>query len=283
MRSGQTFPVIPGRRVRGSTLVAVSSVTRPRLVVAALVSAAVALVLGACTPKDTGAVTELGAEAKGGPPAFPETGQVPSELLVEGIVYDLTNAPVDLDLWVLPREGAQCAAEKIVANHGVRLSDLGYEPGRTGAGLNDIALQSSERESISTLIQSCIDMAEAVASLFMGGDHMTSREALCLANGIEDKGLSGKFIDAWILGRGVDPLDEDDDGALASNLLAYADVCLPDTVFDWRSTELPGDEEVVGGDGSGSADTETSGDSGSDLPGSAGNITTTTEERPAGE
>ncbi len=78
------------------------------------------------------------------PPVFPQTGEVPPDLLVEGLVYDFTNADVDLDLWVPPTSEAQCAAEKIVQNHGKRLSDLGFEPGRSGAGLNDIALIPAE-------------------------------------------------------------------------------------------------------------------------------------------
>jgi len=245
---------MPSRARHFTTFGLVSIPSRARAVAATTVVVAIVVLLSACFPQAKGDASEVGGGAASqGPPVFPETGQVAPELLVDGLVYDFTNTQVDLDLWVPPEEAARCAAEKIVQAYGQRLSDLGYEPGRTGAGLNDIALQDEERTSISTLFQSCVDMVEAVAALFVGGDHMTSREALCMARGLEDQTLGSKFIDAWVFGGAVDP--NEDDGELATAILAYTEVCLPDSVFTWN---------------------------GVDLPGTAGNITTTTEGRPTG-
>ncbi len=237
-----------------------------------LVCAALATV--ACVPQDKNDVAEVGldGDSVAGPPAFPETGAVPPELLVEGLVYDFTNADADLDLWVPPTGEARCAAEKIVQNHGKRLSDLGYEPGRSGAAINDIAFRPEERASISALVQSCINTSEAIASLFMGGGHMSSEEALCMGEGLDEAGMAGALFDTWLTGGTFDPFAGD--GALAQTILAYTDVCLPDTSFTWYGVELPGDADVQGVEGESDSD--------EDLPGSAGNITTTTEGRPTG-
>ncbi|MCP4437240.1 MAG: hypothetical protein GY812_17315 [Actinomycetia bacterium] len=236
-------------------------------------AAVAALGASACIPQNRDNFGEASGEAAlAGPPVFPETGEVPPELLIEGLVYDFTNADVDLDLWVPPTSEARCAAEKIVANHGKRLSDVGYEPGRTGAGLNDVALTPEERSSVSSLFMSCINSTEMLASLFMGGGHMTPDEALCMARGLDEMGMAPQVIDNLMLGSATDPLDEE--GALAQSLLEYTDVCLPDTAFTWFGFDLPGDQEVQGLEGES--------DSGQDLPGEAGNITTTTVGRPTG-
>lgn len=279
--------VLPGDAVRRGAhryRCRVSSVNRSRLT-AALAAVMAAMLLVGCTPRRNSGFDEVGGADQLAAPVFPEAGVVPPELLIEGVVWELTNAPVDLDLWTVPKTAAQCAAEKIVSNHGSRLSDLGFEPGVTGAGLNDIALEISERTSIASLVKSCVDNVEAVAALFVGRNHMSPREALCMARGLDEQGQSGRFLDAWVYGAAVDPLEEDDDGALAQALLDYAGICLSGSVFDWGDSEMPGD-----GDPEADSDTEdtedesgdTEGDPGSDLPGSAGNVTTTTEGRPTG-
>jgi hypothetical protein len=228
---------------------------------------ACALVATACIPQDRDTVGEVDvADSDVGPPVFPETGEVPPELLKEGLVYDFTNADADLDLWVPPRAEAQCAAEKIVENHGKRLSDVGYEPGRTGAALNDVALRTDERQSVAALFRSCVNTVEMLASLLMGGGHMTPEEALCMAKGLDSAGVSAAVIENWVVGAAFDPLV--DDGAFAQSMLAYTDVCLPETSFSWNGIELPGDAEVQGAEGDEGSD--------EDLPGSVGNETTTT-------
>lgn len=202
-------------------------------------------VAGACLPQDRGEADEVpdGADAYQGqgPPQFPETGPVSAELLVEGLVYDFTSAPNSLDLWVPPVSQARCAAENIVATlTPARLSELGYRPATSGASLNDIDLTSAERDSVSLLFQQCVDMTQAVASLLAGNGRMSTKAALCMARGLEDKGLTGVFADAWAFGREVDPFDDD----LADTLLQYAAVCLPGNVFNYPGVDLPGDDEV---------------------------------------
>ena len=127
---------------------------------------------------------------------------------------------------------------------------------------------------MSSLFQSCVDMEQAVAALFMGDGNMSPAQAMCMAKGLHSKGLTAQFADAWAFGTGVDPLAGD--VSFATTLLAYTDVCLPDTAFTWFGVDLPGDTEdkgVEGGD---------PGESGTDLPGSAGKVTTTTVDRPTG-
>ena len=249
---------------------------RALAVIAAVAVAGVVPVAASCIPQSKGDATEVGKNvvADPKPPAFPETGQVPADLLEKGLFYDFTTAPVDLNLWVPPADQATCAAKKIVADLGPRLSELGYLPGKSGAGLNDIALTDGERTSVSSLFQSCVDMEQAVASIFMGDGNMTSAQALCMAKGLQSKGLTARFADAWAFGTGVDPLAGD--VSFGTTLLAYTDVCLPGTAFTWFGYDLPGDKEVKGVEGG------DPGKSGKDLPGSAGKVTTTTEGRPTG-
>ena len=209
------------------------------------------LLLGAatsCLPQDRGSAKEVDdhrAAAPAGPPRFPDTGPVPAELLVEGLLYDFTSVPNDLDLWVPPTSEAKCAASKIVSTIGAdRLSELGYRPGTSGASLNDIDLSASERDSVALLFQSCVDMTEGVASLLMGDGHMSTTQALCIAKGLASKDLLGPFVEAWAFGREVDPFANDD--RLAGALLSYSGVCLPDDAFTWNDSHLPGDDEIQG-------------------------------------
>lgn len=230
----------------------------------------VALVAVACIPQNEGDSTEVREEASahGAAPVFPETGRVPDDLLVEGLVWDFTNAPSDLNLWVPSSEEARCAAEKIVANLGVRVSDLGFLPDTSGASLNDIALNEFERKTVAALFESCVDAEDATAALILGRGNMDPEDAACMADGLVKAGVFSQVIEAWAFGDQVDPFE--DDAAFATAMVANAGVCLPDTSFFWLGVDLPGDEDVTGVEsGSGS-------DSGEDLPGSSGNQSTTT-------
>ena len=236
----------------------------------ALLGLVVALVAVACIPQDEGDSSEVREEAsaRGAAPEFPKTGRVPDDLLVEGLVWDFTDAPSDLNLWVPSAAEARCAAEKIVANVGVRISDLGYLPDTSGASLNDIALNEFERKTVATLFESCVDAHAATAALILGRANMDPEDAACMADGLVEAGVFSKLIESWALGRQADPFE--DDAAFASALLANANVCLPGTSFFWFDVDLPGDEDVTGvQEGAGT-------DSGEDLPGSAGNQSTTT-------
>lgn len=228
--------------------------------------AAVAVVLaavpaGACVPKELHDPTEVGGaqEVVSEPPVFPKTGQVPPELLIEGLVYDFSSNEVDLDLWVPSAEEARCAAESIVGAFAVQLSDLGYAPGVSGAGINDIALSTEQRAAVADLFLACVDTTEMMGSLFVGSDHMAPSEAMCMARGLADTDVPGAFVSAWMSGRGFDPIGED--GANASLILQWANVCLPATAFLWNGLQLPGADSDQGDSiTEGGADDGTTGD-----------------------
>lgn len=202
----------------------------------------------ACLPQDRGKAKEVqdGEDiAPSAPPRFPETGPVPAALLVQGLLYDFTSAPTDLDLWVPPTKEARCAASKIVDGLGAdRLSELGYRPATSGASLNDIDLSAAERETVAQLFESCVDMTEGVASLLMGDGHMQSSQATCMAQGLAQKDLVRPFAEAWAFGREVDPFDGN--AALTNALLQVSSVCLPDDAFSWTDRNLPGNDKVQG-------------------------------------
>jgi hypothetical protein len=216
---------------------------RARSVMALVV---VALFAGACVPKELHDPTEVGGaqDVVSEPPVFPKTGQVPPELLVEGLMYDLSANEVDLDLWMPRPDEARCAAESIVDAFAVQLSDLGYSPGVTGSGINDIGLSADQREAVADLFLACVDPEEMLGSLFLGGDHMAPSEAMCMARGLAATDLPGAFVNAWMSGRAFDPIGED--GANASLILQYANVCLPPTAFLWNGLQLPGADPEQG-------------------------------------
>jgi hypothetical protein len=211
--------------------------------------AVAALGTAACVPQDKGSAKEVGdarsADPVPTPPKFPDTGPVPAELLVEGLLYDFTSVPNDLDLWVPPTEQATCAAQKIVSTLGAaRLSELGYRPATTGASLNDIDLTADERGSVAQLFQSCVDMTEGIAALLMGNGHMSSTAALCISKGLASKQLLAPFVEAWAFGREVDPFK--DDAALTEGILSFSAICLSKNAFTWNDADLPGDDQVQG-------------------------------------
>ena len=226
-----------------------NTVRRRRSVMALLVGVVVLIgALGAtgCLPQERGKaseVTKAGAETK--PPKFPATGPVSRELLVEGLVYDFTAKESSLDLWVPPTPQATCAATSIVDTLGTpRLSELGYRPGTSGASLNDIDLTDAERDVVAAKFASCVDMTDAIASVFMGDSHMDAKEATCMADGLAKQDLLLPFARAWAFGRTVNPAA--DGGAMAKGLMALASVCLPPDAFTWNDTNLPGNDQVQG-------------------------------------
>ncbi|MCB9387766.1 MAG: hypothetical protein H6517_08075 [Microthrixaceae bacterium] len=206
--------------------------------------AVVALVVAACVPKKVSDPVEVGGaeDLVAQPPVFPETGQVPPELLVEGLVYDFSTNEVDLDLWTPSDAEARCAAESIVDSFATELSDLGYEPGRSGAGINDIALTEAERRTVAELFTACLDTEQMLGSLYMGSGHMSAAAATCMAEGLAATEMPLAVIESWLSGKGFDPIGED--ASLAVLILDYTNVCLSPFSFFWTGVDLPGDEDI---------------------------------------
>lgn len=183
-------------------------------------------------------------------PVFPDDGPVPRALMVDGVVFDLTNRPVDLSYWAAPTEQAQCAAEAIVDAVGVdRLAQLGYRPGVPGASLNDIELSDDERNQVVDAVGGCVDMVEAVAAMFYGDGRLAPTVASCLAEGLEADDQLRPFVVAVVFGTSVDPFA--DDGALASAMLDQSVVCVPEDAFDWSDLDLPDSDPVLDADSPG--------------------------------
>lgn len=247
----------------GATLEPVFPVRRRPL--GALVLAVVVLGGTACVPQQRGGSAEVRegtAAAPTAPPRFPASGPVSAELLAQGLLYDFTSVPNDLNLWVPPARQARCAADKTVATLGAaRLSELGYRPATSGASLNDIGLTTGERDSVALLFQSCVDLAQGVAAMLMGDSLMNSREALCVSKGLASKNLLAPFVEAWAFGRAVDPFAPDT--GLADALLNYSSVCLPDNAFTWYDANLPGEDNLQGTGLSGASSTTTTSRAGS--------------------
>lgn len=204
-------------------------------------------VLAGCT--ETGPVTEVddgsdSARAETAAPVFPDDGEVPRELLVEGLVFDLGNRPVDGRYWAAPAEQAECAAVAIVDTLGApRLSELGYRPGVTGASLNDIELTDAERGQVVEVVEECVDMVDAVAAMFYGDGRIPASVADCLASGLQDRGQLRPFVVAVVFGTAVDPFAGG--SALATAMLDQAEVCVPEAAFNWADLDLPGGPVVI--------------------------------------
>lgn len=215
------------------------------MAVVALVSA-----LGAAAGcADTGPVTELddgsdSARPEVVAPVFPDDGEVPAELLVEGLAFDLGNRPVDLRYWAAPTDEAECAAAEIVEVLGApRLSELGYRPGEPGASLSDIELTDDERIQVVDVVEECIDVVDAVAAMFYGDGRLPASVATCLAEGLGEKDQLRPFVVAVVFGTAVDPFASD--AALATAMLEQSAICVPEEAFNWPDLELPGGDVVI--------------------------------------
>lgn len=220
----------------------------------ALVIAVVAMLLGGCADRGPSAEVDDGSESgrvDAVAPVFPDGGIVPVALLVDGLVFDLTNRPVSPDYWAAPTDQAECAAQAIVDSLGAeRLSAAGYRSGVVGASLNDIDLSADERVLVADAVQECVDMVEAVAAMFYGDGRIRPSVASCLAEGLGERDQLRPFVTAVVFGAAVDPFA--DDSALATALLDQSVVCVPDTAFNWSDLGLPGgplilDENAPGG------------------------------------
>lgn len=199
----------------------------------------VLLLLLGCAPESKGPVREVGTTPdRRTPPTLPAGRPVPDAAVVDALVFDLTNAPGDLDLWVPPVDEATCAARGIVGAVGAeRLVDLGYRPGTPGSAVNQVDLTDDERTAVTRAVAGCVDVEAAVGSLLAGSDLLPGRAAACVARGLAAKRQLEPFVEAWAFRSALDPFEGGKDG-LAPLVLSYADVCLSDSSFNWslRST-----------------------------------------------
>ncbi len=213
-----------------------------------LVGLVVLVVLtAACIPTESGAPTEVGDDVEeaveSGAPVFPD-GEVSDELVADGLVFDLTTRPSAADYWALPEAEGECVADAILDDVGAaRLLALGYRPGTPTAALSQLELTDAERADVVAAVEECVDMAEAVASIFFGDGRMRASAATCLADGLSERDQMTPFATAVVFGQAVDPFSSD--GALASALLQQAAVCVPDGAFNWSGVELPGEDPVI--------------------------------------
>jgi len=209
-------------------------------------------VVTACIPSNRGEVSEIddgsdSARRPSAPPVFPSAGEVPPDLLVEGLVYDFTTRPRDQDYWSPPSAQAECAATAIVGGIGAsRLSTLGYRAVTPGASLNDIALTEAERGLVIDEFMGCVDMVEGVASVLFGDGRLRTTAATCVARGLDDQQQLRPFVDAWIFGRAVDPFAND--SALATALLSQSQICISSSAFNWPNVRLPEDDPLIDSD-----------------------------------
>jgi hypothetical protein len=197
-------------------------------------AALVAVLAGACFPQTKGPIEELDPNGRDAPaPTFPASGTVTDAMVVDGLVYDFTQAPPGIDLWVPSAAQSRCAAKKIVTALGAdRLVDLGYLPGSPEASLNRLDLSSTERSTVATSFSACVDVEQAVGSLLAGNNLMPGKSAACVARGLKEGGQLEPFVTAWAFREPVDVFGGEN-GGLASAVLSYADVCLADSSFNW--------------------------------------------------
>jgi hypothetical protein len=208
----------------------------------------VVVLAAACIPTESGAPTEVGGDgedaASAGAPVFPDDGSVSDELVADGLVFDLTNRPSDADYWALPESEGECVADTVLDQIGApRLLALGYRPGTPTAALSELDLTDAERADVVAAVEECVDMTEAVASIFFGDGRIRPSQAKCLAEGLSARDQMTPFATAVVFGRAVDPFSSN--GELATALLEQAAVCVPDGAFDWSGVELPGEDPVI--------------------------------------
>jgi len=214
-----------------------------------------AVLLSGCVPEKRGAASEVNDGSDSAlevarAPEFPGRGEVPSALLVDGLVYDMTTRPADQAYWTPPSSQARCAAQGIVKGIGAsRLSALGYRAGTPGAALNDIALTDPERSIVVDQFSNCVDLVQGVAAVFFGNGRISTRSASCMAKGLGDQGLLRPFVQAWASGGATDPLAQN--GELATALLAQAGVCISPTALNWPDVRLPNSDPLIDSDAPG--------------------------------
>ncbi|MTA64638.1 MAG: hypothetical protein F2518_09830 [Actinobacteria bacterium] len=220
------------------------------------------MLVSGCVPEKRGASAEVNdgsdsAREVSQAPEFPDEGEVPSALLIEGLVYDMTSRPADQVYWTPPSSQARCAAERIVKKIGPsRLSVLGYRAGTPGAALNDIELTDAERTIVVDAFTSCVDLVQGIAAVFFGDGRISTRSATCMAKGLADQDLLRPFVQAWAFGGATDPLAEN--GTLATALLAQADVCIAPTALNWPDVRLPGTDPLIDSDAPGGSSSSAS-------------------------
>ena len=220
-------------------------------VLVAVLLAVVGVVATACIPSERGKVSEVGDPAlRGevpGAPVFPDTGVVPDDLLAAGLVHDLTTRPMDTSFWVPSLPEAECVAGGVVESvGGARLSELGYRPATAGASLSDLDLEDAEAAAVADVIEDCVDMVEAVASMFFGDGRIRASVASCLAEGLGRRGALRPFAVAMVSGEVVDPYSSD--LPLATAVLEQSVVCVPDGEFNWPDLDLPDEDPVLDAD-----------------------------------
>ncbi|MHB1138466.1 MAG: hypothetical protein ACYC2O_05865 [Microthrixaceae bacterium] len=224
------------------------------VVVAGCAVLALGLIAGttACIPDERGPVDDIddgsdSARAETSPPEFPIQGEIPADLLVDGIVYDLTTRPRDQDYWSPSTPEARCAAKGIVEGIGPgRLSQLGYRVATPGASLNDIALTDDEHVVVVDRVMGCVDMVEGVASLLFGDGRIPTNAAVCVAEALGERDMLRPFVEAWSFGRPVDPFAGD--AAFASIFVSAANVCVADTAFLWPDVRVADEEPLIDAD-----------------------------------
>ena len=224
--------------------------TRVARLVAALVAVFVVVAVG-CIPSETTEPQEIddGTDSAAGrtPPTAPADGVMTEEALVEGLAFDLSDRPGDMDYWAPKRSEATCAATGIVTSLGVdRLSELGYRPATSGASLNDLELSDDERDVVVGALEKCLDVQESIAAIFYGNGRMPPRAATCMARTLTAGGHTGPFLLALASGDAVDPFA--DDGQLAAGLLDGASVCIAEADFDWPHVRFSDPDVVIDSD-----------------------------------
>lgn len=220
--------------------------------VPAVLCVVASVLLAACIPTDTEGLGEVddgsdSAASQRSAPAFPDIGNVPAELVVEGLAFDFTDRPRDQDYWTPRSDEAQCAAEQIVSSIGAeRIVALGYRPGVGGASLNDVDLTEAEQAQVADAVTECVDMTEAFAAMLYGAGRIDAGVATCVARGMGDAQMLTPIVDAWVAGAAIDPFG--DDGSFARALAGNAEVCIASDTFLWPHLHVTDDEGILDSD-----------------------------------